>query len=174
MAELLAAEFERAEQLVAAARSLERRSELVLDALTPYPVPELATLLKLRRSPVPLLALVAGLGGAGLAYVGQWYLTAVLYPLNVGGRPLHSAPAFVPISFELGILSAVLATLVTFFLAARLGRLWRIEDEIPGMGSSSLDRFWLTVRSPPDTGLEGIEQLLRTQGAIRIERVEGG
>ncbi len=172
MAEALAAEFARPSELIEAARELTRSRYVILDAFTPYPLPELAELFELPKSPLPLLGLCAGLGGASLTYAVQWYLSVVAYPLNVGGRPLHSAPAFVPLSFELGILSAVIVALVAFFWLGRLGRLWRPEDELSGFGSSSIEHFWLTVEVVPGTASERVQQLLREHGALRVELLE--
>src|SRR5581483_5255869 len=92
-----------------------------LDACTPYPVEGLAEALGLRRPrPVALAALLGGLAGAAGGYALQAYVMAVDYPLNVGGRPLHSWPAFVPVTFELMVLAASLSATVALFVGNRL------------------------------------------------------
>ena len=88
------------------AKALRERGFVRLDAHTPFPVEGLAEVLELKPSRLPALALLAGLGGAAFAYLVQWFTNAVDWPLNVGGRPLHSAPAFIPITFETGVLAA--------------------------------------------------------------------
>ena len=96
MADLLL-EFEAPEALARAARELQRKGYTGLDAYTPYSTEEVRDALPERRSWIPYLVLVAGLCGAGGAYLLQWYLVGYLYPLDVGGRPVNAVPAFVPL-----------------------------------------------------------------------------
>ena len=83
-----------------------------MDAYSPYEVEGVAEAIGFRKTRVPLVVLLGGICGALTAYGMQWYSAAVSYPLNVGGRPLHSWPAFVPITFELTVLFASIAGVI--------------------------------------------------------------
>ena len=141
----LMAEFATPEALVGGVRDLRALGFDHLDTFSPYPVREVEPLLRLRRSPIPRWVLVGGLSGAAFAYALQWWCAAVSYPINIGGRPFHSAPAFVPIAFETAILAACLTAFVAVVLYARLLRLYDPVFETPGFERASVDRFWVAA-----------------------------
>jgi mono/diheme cytochrome c family protein len=147
MAERYLAEFAESDQLLAAVEHLREQGFSRFDAYTPYPVEGLSGALGFRRSRLPRYTLAGGSFGALLAYGGQWWMNAVDYPINVGGRPAHSAPAFIPITFELTVLCGALATVLGLVIESRLGNLWNAVDEVPGFGTSSIERFWLALDS---------------------------
>ena len=94
-----------------AVRAAKRAGYTRLDAFSPFPLADLAKDLGVRTSAIPWIAFVAGLIGAAIQYGSQYWMNAVDYPLNVGGRPLHSWPAFIPASLIVAILWAGAATL---------------------------------------------------------------
>src|ERR1041385_3267075 len=104
----LLAEFETPEALVAAARETRARGYRSLDAFTPFPVPELYSVLRLHDRRVLWLGLFGGLFGFALA-LGMQLFTNFDYPINVGGRPLYAISAFMVVCFELTVLFAALA-----------------------------------------------------------------
>lgn len=174
MAEACLAEFADADPLLSALERLRAQGYERLDAYTPHPVEGLAETLGFRRSRLPRYTLFGGVFGAVSAYGLQWWMNAVDFPINVGGRPGHSAPAFIPITFELTVLCGALATVVGLLVEARLGALWRAVDEVPGFQSSSIDRFWLAIDEPdPNTSRAETETLLVELGAIRVEWIGG-
>ena len=91
------AEFRRPEDLIEAVRAARRAGYTKLDAFSPFPLSELADELGVRTTIIPWIAVLAALVGAGLQYGSQYWMNAVDYPLNVGGRPLDSWPAFIPV-----------------------------------------------------------------------------
>src|SRR5947208_13581632 len=103
------AEFREPEQLLDAARAAYRAGYRKMDAYSPYEVEGLAEAIGFRKTRVPLVVLLGGICGALIGYAMQWYSAVIDYPLNVGGRPLHSWPTFVPITFELTVLGAAIA-----------------------------------------------------------------
>jgi hypothetical protein len=169
------AEFASPEQLVSALEKLREMGLRDLDAYTPYPMVEIEPLLRIRRSFIPWAVLTMGIVGAITAYVVQWWCAAVAYPLNVGGRPYHSAPAFVPITFETTILFAALTAFVTPLLAAGLPRLHRPVFEIEGFESASVDGYWVAIGAD-DAKLDhaSAERELRGIGARRVVHVDAG
>jgi hypothetical protein len=139
----LLAEFPTPEALTGSILELRELGLVDLDVFTPYPLRDLEPLLGIKRSPIPRWMLAGGLTGALGAYLLQWWVAAISYPLDVGGRPLHSAPAFIPITFESGILAASLTGFVAVLLYARLFRLYDPVFEAPGFERASVDRFWI-------------------------------
>lgn len=165
----LVGEFATPDALLAAAARLRALGYARLDAFTPYPVDGLDEALGLPRSRIAWVVLPAALGGAALAYLVQWWTAAVDWPLDVGGRPPHSAPAFVPIAFESAVLCGAVAAFVALLIATGLPRLWHPLFEVEGFESASVDRFWLAVdlHDPRFVSPE-FERVLRESGALRI------
>lgn len=151
MTRALLIEFDGPAGLARAARHLRERGVTALDAYVPYSTDEVREALALRRSPLPVAVFCAALLGAGGAYALQWYTTAHLYPLSVGGRPPHQPLAYVPITFEMGVLAAAAAAFFGVLLLGKLIKLWDPVFEVPGFESVSVDRFWLRVDGGPDT-----------------------
>lgn len=166
-------EFGSPERLLEVARALRERGFVRLDAHTPFPVEGLAEVLELKSSRLPVLGLLAGLGGAAGAYLVQWFTQAVDWPLNVGGRPLHSAPAFIPITFETGVLSAAGAVFLGLFVVCGLPRVTHPVFELEAFRSASVDGFWISVAVEESTPPETVAEMLRTLGAAQVSQVEG-
>lgn len=137
------AAFDRVEDLVAAARRL-RPLGVALDAYTPHPVEELDEVLDLPPSPLPPIMLFAGLVGAAGGFLLQ-LLAASAYPVNVGGRPIDSWPAFIPSTVELGILTALLVGFAAYLFATRLTALYHPVFAAPGFERAAQDRYLLAV-----------------------------
>ena len=108
----LMAEFDSPADLLDAARRAYEEGYRRMDAYTPFPVDGLAEALGFRRTRLPLVVLFGGIAGGLGGYCLQYWISAIDYPLNVGGRPLHSWPAFIPVTFELTILVAALAAVL--------------------------------------------------------------
>ena len=137
-------EFTDSEQMITALRTLRESGETGLDAHSPYPLHGTSEALGLPKSRVPKFALGGGLLGVCTGYGMQWWMNAVDYPINVGGRPLHGPPGQIPITFEMGILFAAFAI---FFGALGLFEFPRpyhpvFEDE--EFRRASVGTFWVT------------------------------
>lgn len=104
------------EKLMEAARKIREMKVKNMDAFTPFPVHGMEEAIGIPRSKLPWVTLLAGLTGATAAFGLQIWVSAVNFPLNVGGKPLISLPAFVPVGFELTVLFAGLATAGALFL----------------------------------------------------------
>ncbi len=162
------AELKSPEALLAAVGRLRAEGFAALDTFTPYPVAGTSAALGLSRSRVPLLALVGGLTGAITAYGGQYLMVAWDYPLNVGGRPAHAAPAFIPITFELGVLFSALAIFFGLMFFMRLPQPYHPAFELPAFSSASSDGFWVGVETEEAARAQALLQAL---GAARVEVV---
>ena len=140
-------EFADEHALLAAAKKVYRAGYRRADAFSPVPVDGLAEALGRRRSWVPPIVLVGGLGGATLGYLTQWFSATIDYPFNIGGRPFHSWPMFIPITFEMGILGAALSGVAAMFALNRLPRLHHPLFAVPGFERASVDRYFLCIEA---------------------------
>jgi hypothetical protein len=143
----LLAEFETAEQVLEAARRARQAGYRDFDAFTPYAVEGLADELGLRRTRVPFVVLVAGLVGAALGFLMQYWSNAVDYPFDVGGRPLNSWPVFIPVAFEVMVLVASFAALFGMLFLNGLPRPRHPLFNVRRFGRASQDRFFLCVEA---------------------------
>src|SRR5262249_10929689 len=136
MKHALLAEFEAPEPMLRAIYRLRELGCRELDAFTPYPIHGIDQALGQKRSPINWLVLPFWVTAAAGAYALQWFCNAYDYPLNVGGRPLHSAPAFIPITFEMGVLGASLGGVLLLFLLAGLPELYHPVFTVDGFESA--------------------------------------
>jgi len=143
----LMAEFETAAQILQAVREVRQEGYEHMDAYTPYPVEGLSAELGLQRTRVPLVVLVGGLLGAAAGYFMQYWMMGVDYPLNVGGRPYHSWPAFIPITFETTVLVAALAAILGMFFLNRLPMPYHCVFHVPRFARATQDRFFLCIEA---------------------------
>jgi hypothetical protein len=165
-ASVLVATFAGPEDLVRAVRSARRATFRVYDVFAPFPVHGLDEAMGIRRTRLPRITLAAGLTGLVCALTLQFYTNVLDWPLDVGGKPDNSTLAFIPISFELTVLFAGLATVAAFFLRARLfpgKRPWLVA---PGVTD---DVFAVVVRAPADpASLARARALLTECGAASV------
>jgi hypothetical protein len=143
----VAAEFASHEKLLIAARSATAQGYKRMDAYTPFPVEGLPSALGRGRSRVPLIVLIGGIIGGTGGYFMQWYANVVSYPLNIGGRPLHSWPSFIPITFELTILCASLAGFLGSLALNKLPQPYHPIFHAPNFERATVDRFFLCIEA---------------------------
>lgn len=147
---MLMAEFARPADLVRAIDALRAKGARGFDAFTPYEVPEIQAALPSKRgSGLAWIVLVAALVGGCATYAFEWWIDVVDYPLDIGGRPDHAWPAFLPIAFEMAMLCAGITAFVGALALGGLPRLWHPVFEVAGFERASADRFWLAVEDPP-------------------------
>jgi hypothetical protein len=164
----LLAEFPSVETLCGAVRAAREHGYTRAEAYSPFPIEGLADILGMRRGWIAPAALIGGLAGGGGAYLLQWYAAAVDYPINVGGRPLHSWPAFIPATFELTILGAALCAVLAMLVLNGLPQLYHPLFEVEEFELASRNRFFLYlpardpvfVRGPAGDFLHELDPLL--------------
>jgi hypothetical protein len=142
----LMAEYATAEALVAAARAAHDAGYRDAEAYAPYAVEGLAEALGFHRSRIPAITLAGGLVGGLAGYFMQWYAAVVAYPEEIGARPLHSWPMFIPVTFEMAILFAALSAFFAVLIANGLPRLAHPIFDAPDFDLASRNRFFLCLR----------------------------
>jgi hypothetical protein len=147
LADPVVIELDSAEGAIAAAMRLRALGYTVMEAYTPFPIPELEAALAVPRTKLPWLALAAGASGGFAAFGVLWWTNAFDYPLDVGGRPYNSMPTHIPIMFETTVLLAALTAFGAALLLSGLPRLHHRVFEIAGFERTSIDRFWIVVGS---------------------------
>ena len=142
----LMAEFADPDALVAAARET-RAAFRDVDAYAPYSVEGLPEALGFVRDRVALIALIGGIAGGLGTYFLQWYTAVFDYPINSGGRPLHSWPSFIPATFEVTVLAAALALFFGLWALNGLPRLRHPVFNAEQFDLASRNRFFLAIRA---------------------------
>lgn len=150
----IVAEFKTDAQLMRAAEQAYAKGYRKMDGFAPFPVEGLARALG-KSNRIPLLVLLSGVLGGTSAYFMQWFASVVSYPLNVGGRPLHSWPSFIPITFELTVLGASLTAFFSVFVLSGLPKLYHPMFNLPEFGRASQDRFFLCIEKEDPQFHEG-------------------
>lgn len=169
----LMAEFEQPEALREAAHAARDAGYTRLDAYTPFPVEGLPEAIGFHQNRVPILVLIGGVVGGGGAYFMQWYASVISYPLNVGGRPLHSWPSFVPITFELTVLFASFAAVIGMLALNGLPRLYHPTFNVPAFARASQDRFFLCIEAKDaQFDRDKTPVFLREQNPVVVHEVE--
>jgi hypothetical protein len=141
-------EFESAQAMLAALEAAQQQRRPVLDAYSPYPLPQAAAALAPDWKVVRLWAFGAAVVTAVIAYAVQWWSAARAYPLNTGSRQLNSWPVYILTLFEVAVLAAALAGVAAFLLKAGLPRLNHPAFDIPNFERATQDRFFLALEAP--------------------------
>lgn len=154
-----------------ATRTVRSRGLRIVDVYAPYAVHGLDQAMGLPASKLPWVCFALGLAGAAAKVWFEYWTTAVDWPVNVGGKPWDSLPAFIPITFEVMVLFAGLSTVFAFFMVSRLypGR----KTVIANKGTTN-DRFAIVIEEA-DAAFDppGVQRMLEEQGAIEVfERAE--
>jgi len=143
----LMAEFDSPAELVKAAHRTYQEGYRKIDAYSPFPVEELAEAIGFHRSGVPLVVLVGGILGCVSGYLMQYWIHVINYPINVGGRPFNSWPAFIVVTFEMTILFAGLAAVFGMLALNGLPMPYHPVFNVPRFAFATKDRFFLIIFS---------------------------
>ena len=169
----LIAEYTRPEDLLVAARRAYERGYRRMDAYTPFPVEGLAEAIGFTHNRMPLIVLIGGLCGAATAYGMMWFSATVNYPINIGGRPLNSWPAFVPITFELTVLFAALSAVLGMLGLNGLPMPYHPVFNVPSFEMASRNHFFLCIQADdPLFDREETRRFLESLGPKEVCEVE--
>jgi hypothetical protein len=165
--------FDSADELLAAARTVRDAGYQRWDCHTPYPIHGLDRAMGLPPSPIPYFTIGMGLVGASVAMLMQWWMSAVDYPIRIGGKPLFSWPAYVPITFELFVLFAAVTTIV---VTTYLCRLWRWSSPLHESGVMAdvvTSRFAIVLSADDQRYARDLAwKLLEKSGCLDIRDLE--
>jgi ActD protein len=143
----LLAEFESPDDLLRAVRHARMAGYRKLDAYTPFPVEHLSEELGFRHTSLPLVVLIGGLIGCAGGFYLQYWISAIDYPLNIGGRPFNSWPSFIPVTFEMTILIAALSAVLGMLAMNKLPMPYHPLFNCTRFALASRNRFFLCIES---------------------------
>ena len=141
------AEFDDPSSLVTATNRAREEGYRRMDAYSPYPIEELHDALGEHHSRLPLVVLIGGLIGCIGGYSLQYWVSAIAYPINVGGKPLHSWPAFIPVTFEMTILAAAFVAVLGMLGLNGLPMPYHPVFNVERFVNASRNRFFLCIES---------------------------
>ena len=169
----LMAEFATPEQLLEAARQTHNVGYRRIDAFAPFPIEGLAHAIGFHRTRLPLVVLLTGIVGAVSGFALQYYAAAVSYPINVGGRPLNSWPAFIPVTFEITILFAAGAAVFGMLIMNGLPTPYHPVFNVPRFALASRDRFFLCIKArDPMFDTELTRKFMQTLNPREVTEIE--
>ena len=169
----LLAEFRQPQDVLSAARRAYAAGYRRMDAYTPFPVEGLAEAIGFQKTRLPLIVLVGGIAGCLGGFWLQYYASVIDYPLNVGGRPLNSWPAFVPVTFETTILLAALAAVLGMLALNGLPMPYHPVFNVPRFELATRDHFFLCIEAlDPQFDHEATRRFLESIGAQEVTEVE--
>jgi Protein of unknown function (DUF3341) len=157
------AEFDDPDLLIEVTQHAFDRGYRMMEAYSPFPVDGLAEALGFHRNRIPRMVFLGGLFGGVGGFFMQWFSATIHYPLDIGGRPFNSWPAFIPITFELTILCAALSAVLSMLWFNGLPRPHHPVFNVPSFALASRNRFFLCIqaRDPlfdPETARQFLEE----------------
>jgi len=167
------AEFTTAADLYRACERVRDAGFTRWDAHSPFPVHGIERAMGLRRSPLPWIVLVMGLMGAALGFGLQWWVHAAAYPLVISGKPYLAWPAFIPITFELGVLFAAFGAVLGMLGLNRLPMHYHPLFRSRVFERATDDAFFISIESwDPRFDASATKKLLDSLGARSVELLE--
>lgn len=155
------AEYDSPEALLEATRRLAESGYRKMEAYTPFPVDGLSEAMGFEKNAVAPIVLTMGILGGLTGFGMQWYSAVVSYPLDIGGRPFFSWPAFIPITFELTVLFAALSAVIGMLALNGLPKPYHPIFNAPAFDRASSDGFFLCIEAEdPSFDLERVRRQL--------------
>ena len=168
----LMAEFDNVNDAIVAAQRSYAAGYRRMDAYAPFPVEELSEAVGFHHDGVALICLIGGLLGCTAAYILQWWINTISYPVNIGGRPLHSWPSFIIVSFEMTILFSGLSAVFGMLSLNGLPMPYHPVFNVPQFDLASKDRFFVAIFAS-DKNYDGVRtrQFLEGLNPISVAEV---
>ena len=168
----LMAEFDDPTSLVTATERAHHEGYRQMDAYSPFQIEELHEALGSRHTRLPLIVLIGGLIGCIGGYALQYWSSVIAYPVNIGGKPLHSWPAFIPVTFECTILAAALSCVLGMLALNGLPMPYHPVFNLPRFALASRNRFFLCIESKdPKFDVEATRRFLETLNPREVSTV---
>ena len=168
----LMAEFDNPTDLVVAANRARLEGYREMDAYSPMPIEELNEALGVRKTKLPLIVLIGGICGGMGGYLLEYWSSVIAYPMNIGGRPFHSWPQFIPVTFECTILGAALSAVVGMIALNKLPMPYHPVFNVPRFALASRNRFFLCIEATDrQFDLQRTRAFMDTLGAYEVTTV---
>ena len=166
-------EFSTPEDLLAATKKAREAGYKHVEAYTPFPVEGLSEAVGFKWTAVPLLTLMGGVGGGLTGFGLQYWVAAITYPINIGGRPLNSWPAFIPVTFELTVLGASIFAVFGMLALNKLPQPYHPVFNVERFAQASTDKFFLCIEAR-DTKFDLVEtsKFLQSLHAQHVNEVK--
>lgn len=169
----LMAEFSDPTSLVKAADRAYEKGYRKMDAYSPYPIEELAEAIGFHHSKLPMIVFLGGLIGCIGGFFMQYYASVISYPINIGGKPLNSWPAFIPVTFECTVLMAAFAAVFGMLALNGLPEPYHPVFNVKRFALASRNRFFLCIESgDPKFDLVSTKQFLENLSPREVSVVE--
>jgi len=168
----LMAEFETPTDLVRACKAAYAEGYRDMDAYSPFPIEAASEAIGFHKSAVPLITLIGGILGGTSGFALQYWINVIAYPLNIGGKPYNSWPAFIVPTFEMTILFAGLVGMFGMFALNGLPRPYHPVFHVEQFSKVTRDRFFLCVEATdPKFDLTGTQQFMERLKPLSIAEV---
>jgi hypothetical protein len=166
-------EFSTPEDLLAATKKAREAGYKHVEAYTPFPVEGLSEAVGFRWTAVPLITLIGGVGGGLTGFGLQYWVAAITYPINIGGRPLNSWPAFIPVTFELTVLGASIFAVFGMLALNKLPQPYHPVFNVERFAQASTDKFFLCIEArDPKFDLVETSKFLQSLHAQHVNEVK--
>jgi len=168
----LMAEFDTPQGLLDAAHAAHKAGYKKLDAYSPFPIEGLADAIGFHKNMVPFVTLVGGIIGGLSGYLLQYYVHVISYPVNIGGRPFHSWPSFIIVTFEMTILFGGLSAVFGMLALNGLPQPYHPVFNVAEFAKASENKFFLLVEaSDPEYDPADTRNFLKSLGPRAISEV---
>jgi len=168
----LLAEFDRPEDVLAAAHKTYAAGYRRMDAYSPMPIEGLSEAIGFHHTRLPLLVLTGGILGCAAGFFLQYWVSVIEYPLIIGGRPFNSWPAFIPVTFETTILFAALTAVLGMLALNGLPTPYHPVFNAPNFLLATRNRFFLCIEArDPKFDRAATREFLQNLGAREVSEV---
>jgi len=167
------AEFESPSDLVAAAHRVYSLGYRRINGYSPYPIEELSEAIGFTKTSLPLIVFIGGIVGGLSGFFMQYWMAAIDYPINVGGKPTNSWPAWIPITFEMTVLFAAFSAVLGMLILNKLPQPYHPVFNLPNFALATRDRFFLAIEAnDPKFNHAEVIELLKSLNAVAVNDVE--
>ena len=167
------AEFESPSDLVAAAHRVYSLGYRRINGYSPYPIEELSEAIGFTKTSLPLIVFIGGIVGGLSGFFMQYWMAAIDYPINVGGKPTNSWPAWIPITFEMTVLFAAFSAVLGMLILNKLPQPYHPVFNLPNFALATRDRFFLAIEAnDPKLNHAEVIELLKSLNAVAVNDVE--
>src|SRR6476619_7513232 len=167
------AEFDNPRDLIAAAHRTYEAGYRRINGYSPYPIEELSEAIGFTHTRLPLIVFIGGLLGGIGGFLMQYWIEVIDYPINVGGKPYNSWPAFIPITFECTVLVAAFSAVLGMLVLNKLPQPYHPVFNAPNFALATRDRFFLVVEvNDAKYDHDRVAELLKSLNAHEVVDVE--